>query len=145
MKKQTKNDDYGFELAEQASSKTNCNKRAVGASLEFKIGGVTRSWAMSYNRHIKNSCECVSGVHDLLVDHAEKNITDSLMTKSRNKRSFQGQELILRVTYQPCLKCCIEIVKNGIHVVYFRDPKPEDKSGIEYLKKHNVKVINKWY
>lgn len=139
-----KNKACGFELAENVSSKTNCNKRAVGASLEFWVNGILKCTILDCNRHIKNTCECVKGSSDPIVQHAEIGVTKDLESRSRHSRMMARQELILRVTYQPCLNCAIEIVKKGIAIVYFRDAKPEDKSGIEYLIKHKVKVKNEW-
>lgn len=99
---------------------------------------------MGYNRHTEKPCECVPKLQDPNVEHAEANALRELKEYSRQYRSAKRQELILRVTYQPCLMCAIEIVKKGVHVVYFRDEKPTDKSGIEYLIKHKVKVKNEW-
>lgn len=139
-----KNKACGFELAEIASSSSNCNKRHVGASLEFLVGGILKCTIFDCNRHIKNNCECVKGVHDPIVQHAEIGVTKDLKIRSKHARTIIGQELILRVTYQPCLNCAIELVKKGIHKVYFRDVKIEDESGIKYLRKNKVKVFNSW-
>ena len=133
-----------FELAEIASQDSNCNKRHVGASLEFWLGGILKCTIFDCNRHIKNNCECVKGVHDPIVQHAEIGVTKDLKSVSRHARMLKRQELILRVTYQPCLNCAIELVKKGISTVYFRDAKHEDESGIKYLRKNKVKVFNRW-
>ena len=134
----------GFELAEIASQDSNCNKRHVGASLEFWVNGILKCTIFDCNRHIKNHCECVKGVHDPIVQHAEIGVTKDLKSVSRHARMLKRQELILRVTYQPCLNCAIELVKKGISTVYFRDAKHEDESGIKYLRKNKVKVFNRW-
>ena len=134
----------GFELAEIASSSSNCNKRHVGVSLEFWVGGILKCTIFDCNRHIKNHCECVKGVHDPIVQHAEIGVTKDLKNRPKHSRTIRGQDLILRVTYQPCLNCAIELVKKGISTVYFRDAKHEDESGIKYLRKNKVKVFNSW-
>ena len=133
-----------FELAEIASQDSNCNKRKVGASLEFLINGVLKCTIFDCNRHIRRDCRCVKGAHDPIVQHAEIGVTKDLKNRSKHARTIRGQELILRVTYQPCLNCAIELVKKGISTVYFRDAKHEDESGINYLRKNKVKVFNRW-
>ena len=86
----------------------------------------------------------MKGVHDPIVQHAEIGVTKDLKNISKHSRTIRGQELILRVTYQPCLNCAVELVKKGISTVYFRDAKHEDESGIKYLRKNKVKVFNRW-
>ena len=133
-----------FELAEIASQDSNCNKKHVGASLEFWVNGILKCTIFDCNRHIGMDCWCVKGAHDPIVQHAEIGVTKDLKNRSKHSRTIRGQELILRVTYQPCLNCAIELVKKGISTVYFRDAKHEDESGIKYLRKNKVKVFNSW-
>ena len=131
-------------LAENASFQSNCNKKQVGACLRIIKHGKDFCFLSGMNKHKLNSCECVPNLHDPIVEHAEIVAIKDLSNSSKQRRLSHGLELILYVTYQPCLKCSIEIVKKGIHKVYFRDPKPEDQTGIEYLIKNKVKVVNKW-
>ena len=139
-----KNDFCGFELAENASLKSNCKKRSVGACLEFWISGELRNVIYGCNRHTENDCNCKKGYHDPLVNHAEISVTKDLNNVPKHVRAMKGQELILKVTYQPCLNCAKQIVKKGISKVYFRDSKPKDQSGIDFLIKHKIKVSNRW-
>lgn len=139
-----KNKTTGFEWAEQYSQKTNCKKRAVGASVEFFINGKLKSISFGYNYHADGICKCVKGVQDSTVDHAESMAMVALDDRPLRIRRLIGHRLVLRATYQPCLKCAELIVKKGIEVVYFRDSKPEDQTAINYLNTHGVKVKQLW-
>ena len=82
-----------FELAEIASQDSNCNKRHVGASLEFWVNGILKCTIFDCNRHIGVDCRCVKGAHDPIVQHAEIGVTKDLKNRSKHSRTIRGQEL----------------------------------------------------
>lgn len=143
MKDKKQRKPCGFELAEKASLRSNCNKRAVGATAFFYVDGFLICILMGSNQH-EDSCNCVPGKHDPEVKHAEQMALSDISELSLRERRSRGHKIVLHVTYQPCLKCAHVIVSKGVSQVYYRDSKPEDTTGIDYLIQHNVKVSNQW-
>ena len=117
-----------FKLAEQIAELSNCNKRKVGA-----VGVGEGFYIASYNYH-DDDCDCtgVKGEHSNNVIHAESGL---LINAVR----------IICTTYQPCLDCARNIVwETNCKKLYYRDAKPEDTSGIDYLRGCGVDVYNEW-
>ena len=69
------------------------------------------------------------------VLHSEANC---LMKVSRSTNSSEGASMF--ITHAPCLECAKMIYQSGIKEVYFKETY-RSESGIEFLKKCNVKVI----
>lgn len=69
------------------------------------------------------------------VLHAESN---AIAKVSRSTNSSDGATMF--ITHAPCLECAKMIYQSGIKEVYFKETY-RSESGIEFLKKCNVKVI----
>ena len=69
------------------------------------------------------------------VLHAESN---AIAKVSRSTNSSEGAAMF--ITHAPCLECAKMIYQSGIKEVYFKETY-RSESGIEFLKKCNVKVI----
>ncbi len=108
----------------------------------LKVGAVivkdNRVISCGYNaqpEHINDPCELPDGTTDPRVRHAEKN---ALMGLVRSNQSAVGADLFC--THSCCVYCAIDIVDAGIKRVYFGKHYRDD-SGLEYLKKNGVEVI----
>jgi len=116
-----------------------CRRNKVGAV----IGKDGRVISIGYNGTIKNAdnnCEDeIEGTNQLVtkqnVIHAEAN---ALTFAAKN--GIKTKNCILYVTLSPCIECSKLIVQSGIkEVVYNEEYRIID--GIEFLRKHKVKVI----
>lgn len=123
--KLTSDDVKYMKMAEQYALLSRCKKRAVGS-----IGVADSYIKTGFNLH-KYLCDCKPKSNTVV--HAEMFCID--------KRVHT-----IYVTYQPCLDCAKAIVKrSAVKRVYYRDAKPSDIRGVEYLQKHNIDVRNEWY
>lgn len=123
--KLTSDDVKYMKMAEQYALLSDCNKRKVGA-----VGVANDYFSTGFNIH-QHICDC--NPKSKTVKHAE--------VFCLGKRVHT-----IYVTYQPCIECAIAIVKQGnIQKVYYRDAKPSDMRGVDYLQKYGVEVFNEWY
>ena len=115
-------------LAERKANTSNCKKRGVGFSA-FKDAILS----VSANQHSAElPCECVAGIHDPNVKHAERiGLADGV---------FLGCDVAL--TYAPCIDCASLLINVGIERVYIKQIKHVE--GINLLKKNQIEVMNEW-
>lgn len=123
--KLTSNDVKYMKMAEKYALLSDCNKRRVGAI------GVSDSYIKTgFNLH-QHLCDCKPKSNTVV--HAEMFCIDKRVNT-------------IYVTYQPCLDCAKAIVKrSAVKRVYYRDAKPSDMRGVEYLQKYGIEVFNLWY
>lgn len=126
-----------FDVCDIEAVKSNCNKRKVGAYLEVKVNRIVRATISGCNYHDLSPCTCVAGKQDPFVIHAEQVVLQGF--KEIRYRPL-NQELILYVTYEPCLKCAKTIVKKGVRTVYYRDSS-RLHDGLNYLLSEKIEVI----
>lgn len=69
------------------------------------------------------------------VLHAERNALDKLA-----KNGGGGKDATMFITHAPCIECAKGIYGSGIKQVYFGQAY-RDSSGIDFLKKSNIEVI----
>lgn len=120
-------------IAERITSRSNCRKRQVA----FVVFDDKEIIDVAVNEHPEQSpCQCVPGVHDKEVLHAEQ------ILLNRRKCLMQRPGLKAVVTYAPCLACGEEIARSTIKTVYVREVK--HLQGINHLELNNVEVRHQW-
>lgn len=126
---------------------------ALSSATRLKVGAIVvkdnRVISIGYNgtpSGWSNDCEEMIAVDDGSkviyttktkpeVIHAEANAIAKLA------RTFEsGLEADMFITHAPCMECAKLIYGAGIRSVYYRDSY-RDTSGVDFLKKCNVKVI----
>lgn len=133
------NDDCPFTMAENAMVLSNCSKRKVGACLEIIIDDERYALIDGCNYHDLSACKCVAFKSDPFVIHAEQTVMQVL----REVKRPSDQEIILYVTYEPCLKCAKTIVNKGVSEVYYRDSS-RLHDGLNYLIQNKIRVNREW-
>lgn len=115
-------------IAERAAKRSNCKKRQV-AFVAFNRKEILR---VGVNLHLDGKpCQCVDGVHDPDVIHAETVITDEW---------FPDSQAV--VTYAPCIRCAFELSPSGINTVFIKHTKHQN--GINHLHRHGIVTHNEW-
>jgi len=115
-------------IAERAARQSNCKKRQV-AFVAFNDKGILK---VGVNQHAPDKpCQCVDGVHDPDVEHAERVIEDEW---------FPDSQAV--VTYAPCYGCAVELAPSGINTVFIKHVKHE--VGIKHLHKNRIVTHNEW-
>ena len=117
-------------IAERAALKSNCKKRKVG----FVVFNETKILAVGVNQHGPQiNCQCVTGVHDTEVTHAESVIFG---------QSF-NDDVRAVVTYAPCLPCAVNnIAPSNIKAVYVHQTKHQ--IGLNYLETNSIATHLEW-
>lgn len=110
--------------AERVAVLSDCSKRKVGA---IGIGPVFHRTGFNLHREM---CDCKP--YSKTVIHAERFVLHKSITR-------------IYVTYAPCLECAKAIIRQSSCVVlFYRDEKPRDMRGVEFLKMNGVEVLNEW-
>lgn len=133
----TKFDKKYMEMALILSTLSHSWRKKVGCLIVSYNGQIPQIVSDGVNGTLpghSNECEDAEGKTYDYVIHAEENALKKLGDK------FKLKGCTAYVTFQPCLKCAMKLVKAEISkVVYTMDYK-EDK-GINYLKSNNVEVV----
>lgn len=124
-----------FESADYAQSLSVCKKKKVGAAIML----ANRVVSIGMNHGTTEECNC--NMHKSNPDclHAE-------VVSFFAEDDFCFRNGVMAVTYIPCLNCAKLIVSKGIKMVYYKEHRDESEKqlGINYLKQHNVEVLNQW-
>lgn len=124
-------------VAELTATNSYARRSKVGAIL-VKEGRIIGSGWNGQPHGMENSCEIVNADGTLTtkdtVIHSEAN---AIFFCAKNGIKTDGT--ILYVSLSPCVKCALAIIQAGIKTVYYRK-QYRDISGIEFLKKNNIKV-----
>lgn len=127
-----------MQMAEVAAKQSHAVRLKVGA-IFVKDG---RILSVGINGRVSdepNSCEDIDPETGELITrkdviHAEQ---AGIYKAARDGQSLQGSSLML--THAPCLMCSLGLHSCGVKEVYYRNTY-RDNSGIDFLKKHGVKV-----
>lgn len=115
-------------IAERAAMKSNCNKRKVA----FVVFNDKEILTVGVNQHaVDKPCQCVAGIHDPDVIHAEAVINDEW---------FKDSQAVL--TYAPCYGCASEITTSGIESLFVKQVKHQ--VGMKHLNKHGIATYHEW-
>ena len=115
-------------IAERAAKRSNCKKRQVG----FVVFRDKTILAVGVNQHADDKpCQCVAGIHDPHVIHAETVICDEWFPDSQ-----------AAVTYAPCMSCANELVPSGIDEISIQHIKHQ--GGINLLNQNGIVTDNQW-
>lgn len=137
MTKTAKRNEYLMRVAELTSLNSYARRSKVGAIL-VKEGRIIATGYNGQPRGLDNSCEIV-------LDDGTLQTKDTVIHSEANaiyfcaKHGLKTEGTDLYVTMSPCVKCALAIIQAGIKHVYYRE-EYRDTSGIEFLKKNNIKV-----
>lgn len=120
----TSSDIKYMKMAERLALLSDCTKRKVGA---VGVGPIFHKTGFNLHRQL---CDCKP--YSKTVIHAERFVLHKSITR-------------IYCTYQPCLECAKAIIRqSSCLVLFYRDEKPSDLRGIEFLKMNGVEVRNEW-
>lgn len=129
---------YFMNVAEETAKLSHARRTKVGALITLD----NRILTQGHNGRVtgtENNCEYENPDGTLTtredVIHAEAN---ALYFCAKNGLKTEGT--VLYVTMSPCVHCSLGIIQAGIKEVYYKT-KYRDTSGIEFLKKNNIKVV----
>lgn len=115
-------------IAERAAMKSNCNKRKVA----FVVFNSKAILAVSMNKHtVDKPCQCVAGIHDPDVTHAEDVIKGQV---------FEDAQAV--ITYAPCLTCANDLTPSGINKIHVKQVKHQ--AGVNHLNKNGIATHHEW-
>lgn len=115
-------------IAERAALKSNCDKRKVA----FVVFNDSKIITVGVNQHAADKpCQCVAGIHDPDVTHAEAAINDEWFPESKAV-----------LTYAPCYGCAIEVATSGIDTLFVKQVK--HMAGINHLNKQGIATQHEW-
>jgi len=123
-----------MDVAERFAQLSSAKKLKVGAVLVKRDSII----AIGYNgtpSGWSNECEDKNGETKPEVFHAEANCIAKLA-----KSFMSGEDSIMFVTHAPCIHCAKMIYSAGVKKVFYKTLY-RDNSGIEFLKKCSVSVI----
>lgn len=119
-------------IASEVSKLSRANRKKVGAIILRD----SRIIATGYNGTppgYDNSCEDMNGQTLDIVYHAEFNAICQL-----TRMGISSLDSEIYVTMSPCLECAKLILNSGIKTVFYKEVY-RDLSGVEFLKKNNIK------
>lgn len=130
---------YFMEVAEATSQLSYARRTKVGALIVLDNRILTQGHNGRVTGAESNNCEYENDDGTLTtrpdVIHAEMN---ALLFCARNGLKTDGT--VMYTALSPCMQCSLAIVQAGIKEVYYKT-KYRDTSGIEFLKKNNIKVV----
>ncbi|MEE9363978.1 MAG: dCMP deaminase family protein [Cellulophaga sp.] len=133
--KQTKYDKAYLRMAMEWGKLSHCKRKQVGAII-VKDRMIISDGYNGSPTGFDNACEDEKGYTKWYVLHAEANAISKVASSTQ---SCSGATLY--ITLSPCRECSKLIHQSGIkRVVYEQEYK--DTSGIEFLKKAKVEVVN---
>lgn len=128
-----KNSSSIYRITEQVAENSPCLKRKVGAS--FSLDNLIIS--TGFNHGYGEECQCRMGTPNPDCLHAE------VMTMDILKWPVPERGLLL-ITYQPCLQCAEYLLQTGVKNISYRDAKPADTRGVDFLIQHNININTNW-
>jgi len=135
LKKQERFDKAYLRIANEWGKLSRCKRKQVGAII-VKDRMIISDGYNGTPSGFENECEDCDGITKWYVLHAEAN---AILKVAASTQSCKGATLY--ITLSPCRECSKLIHQAGIvRVVYQKAYK--DYSGIDFLKKAGVDVVN---
>lgn len=126
-------DKIYIDIAKNVAQFSKAKRRKVGSIIVDSTGRIAGTGYNGTPHGVENSCETEDNVTHEYVLHSEVNAIFNATTHNL-------QEATMYVTLSPCLKCAAAILQKGFKRVVYEE-QYRDTSGIEFLSKHGVQVI----
>ncbi|MCB9202058.1 MAG: dCMP deaminase family protein [Flavobacteriales bacterium] len=133
--KYTKHDKAYLRIALEWSKLSYCKRKQVGAIL-VKDRRIISDGYNGTPSGFENICEDEEGYTKWYVLHAEAN---AILKCSASSQDSHGSTLY--ITLSPCKECSKLVLQAGISRVFYIDAY-SDTSGLDFLKKNGVEIIN---
>lgn len=128
---------YFIKLADLVSTRSTCSRKHCGAVITRK----NRILSTGYNGSEPNSDHCDTVGHFIVDDHCVRTLhaeRNSIKFCNENNIDLKGASIYINTF--PCVNCVIEIIKNKISKIFYKDNYRNNEFIDTLLKTFNVKI-----